>query len=130
MSKYDDIINLPHYEPVRKRMPMKNRAAQFAPFAALTGHEDAIMETARFTDKRIELSDYERGELSKKILHAYNNGLEVSLEFFKPDKNKEGGSYEIKRGKIKRIEETEKMILMQDGASIWIEMISGINIFD
>ena len=96
-NSYDDIINLPH--PVSKnhpQMPLRDRAAQFAPFAALTGHDAAIKETARLTDERLELSEEVIAQLNEKINIIRNNiGIEqkVSITYFIPDAKKAGGSY-------------------------------------
>ncbi len=96
-NSYDDIINLPH--PVSKnhpQMPLRDRAAQFAPFAALTGHDAAIKETARLTDERLELSEEAIAQLNERINIIRNNiGIEqkVSITYFIPDAKKAGGSY-------------------------------------
>ena len=90
MSRYDDIIDLPHYEPKHKRMTMENRAAQFAPFAALTGHGAAIAETARLTDSMTELSADEQIRLSRILNYAYEKHLEINLTYFIPDARKAG----------------------------------------
>ena len=95
-NSYDDIINLPH--PVSKnhpQMPLRDRAAQFAPFAALTGHDAAIKETARLTDERLELREEVIAQLNEKINIIRNNiGIEqnVSITYFIPDEKKAGGS--------------------------------------
>lgn len=102
MSKYDDIINLPHHvSPTRKPMPMEARAAQFAPFAALNGHEDAINETARLTDARTELSPDEQKQLSLTLSLALAKDAEVLVTYFLPDPFKSGGRYVQRRGRIK-----------------------------
>ena len=96
-NSYDDIINLPH--PVSKnhpQMPLRDRAAQFAPFAALTGHDAAIKETARLTDERLELSEEAIAQLNERINIIRNNiGIEqkISITYFIPDEKKAGGSY-------------------------------------
>ena len=105
-NSYDDIINLPH--PVSKnhpQMPLRDRAAQFAPFAALTGHDAAIKETARLTDERLELSEETIAQLNEKINIIRNNiGIEqkVSITYFIPDEKKAGGSYVTCSGIVKR----------------------------
>ena len=98
MNKYDDIINLPHYESkTRKRMSLEARSAQFAPFAALTGYDDKVKETARRTDKRIELSDEEYNIINTKlqiIKEHIKEQPEINFVIFVKDKLKDGGKYE------------------------------------
>ena len=87
MSRYDDIINLPHHvSPTRQRMSMHDRAAQFAPFAALVGYDDAVAETARLTETRLEL----------------NEQPEVRIKYFVPDEHKSGGAFVEVSGKVKK----------------------------
>ena len=129
-NSYDDIINLPH--PVSKnhpQMPFRDRAAQFAPFAALTGHDAAIKETARLTDERLELSEEVIAQLNEKINIIRNNiGIEqnVSITYFIPDTKKAGGSYVTYSGIVKKIDEYEHTIIMTDQTVIPIEQISDI----
>ena len=129
-NSYDDIINLPH--PVSKnhpQMPLRDRAAQFAPFAALTGHDAAIKETARWTDERLELSEEAIAQLNEKINIIRNNiGIEqkVSITYFIPDAKKAGGSYVTCSGIVKKIDEYEHTIIMTDQTVIPIEQISDI----
>ena len=129
-NSYDDIINLPH--PVSKnhpQMPLRDRAAQFAPFAALTGHDAAIKETARLTDERLELSEEVLAQLNEKINIIKNNiGIEqnVSITYFIPDAKKAGGSYVVCSGVVKKVDEYEHTIIMTDQTVIPIEQISGI----
>lgn len=132
MSKYDDIIDLPHYEPKHKRMPIENRAAQFAPFAALTGHHAAIEETARLTEKNIELSDEEKQEISKKLLFALKNKSKILITVFIPDPLKEGGSYQVIIGVIKKFDLMERMIVMSDNTAVPIDNVTDLKgeIFD
>ncbi len=128
MSKYDDIINLPHYEPRHKRMTMENRAAQFAPFAALTGHGAAIAETARLTDDLIELSSDEQSRLSRILSYAYEKQADVTISYFLPDRIKDGGSYEKTCGIIKKIDEIERIIIISNGMTIPLDFITDIAI--
>lgn len=132
MSKYDDIIDLPHYEPKHKRMPIENRAAQFAPFAALTGHHAAIEETARLTEKIIELSDEEKQEISKKLSLAVEYQSKILITVFVPDSLKEGGSYQEIIGVIKKFDLTERMIVMSDNTAVPIDNVTDLKgeIFD
>lgn len=128
MSRYDDIIDLPHYEPKHKRMTMENRAAQFAPFAALTGHGAAIAETARLTDNMAELSDDEQIRLSRILNYAYEKQIKVSLTYFLPDTKKAGGKYEFISGIIKRIDETDRIITFYTGSTIPLDFIYDIKL--
>lgn len=105
MNRYDDIIELPHYEPRHKRMTLENRAAQFAPFAALTGHGAAIEETARLTDRLTELSEDEHIRLSRILKYAYEKHATVTITYFQPDRLKSGGKYDKISGEIKKIDE-------------------------
>ena len=103
MSKYEDIINLPH--PVSKkhpRMSLYDRAAQFSPFAALTGHNAAIIETARLTEKKIRQSEDAISILNEKLhIITENLGAEVTITYFLPDDRKEGGAYVRHTGAVK-----------------------------
>ena len=96
-GKYDDIINLPHHVSItRPHMPMRDRAAQFMPFRALTGYEDAVRETARLTEERVELTEEERSVLDgklQKLVDALPGHPAVTLTYFQPDKRKAGGAY-------------------------------------
>lgn len=120
--KYDDIINLPHHVSSRHpQMPMMNRAAQFSPFAALTGYEDAVRETARLTDEKIELDEYEKEELDRKIqwLGSHlDEHIPVSITYFQPDDRKAGGTYEEIIDTIRKINVYEHEILLTKGTKI------------
>lgn len=128
MSRYDDIIDLPHYEPRHKRMTMENRAAQFAPFAALTGHGAAIAETARLTDSMTELSVDEQLRLSRILNYAYEKQVEVILTYFLPDSMKAGGKYEKVSGIIKKIDLTERITILSNGSIIPLDFIYDIKV--
>lgn len=118
MSKYDDIINLPHHvSKNRPPMPMRNRAAQFAPFAALTGHDEAISETARLTNSKIELSAEEQGLLSSILSLALESGATVTFVYFEKDALKDGGRYVSVRGAIRKIDEIERVIILSDSST-------------
>ena len=129
---YDDIINLPHYEPKHHpRMSMWNRAAQFAPFAALTGYDAAIQESGRLTDDWIDLGESGNEELNRKmelLLSRLSEQPHVTIEYFVPDEHKEGGSYQSYTGIVKRIDEYEQTMVMTDGKKIIIRMITNITI--
>lgn len=118
---YDDIINLPHPTSERHpRMPMANRAAQFSPFAALTGYGDAVRETARLTDRRVELTEAEKSVLDAK-LQQLAPGASAEITCFQPDGKKEGGAYLTVTGVVKRIDAGE--IVLTDTRKIPIEDI-------
>ena len=126
MSRYDDIIHMPHYEPKHERMPIENRAAQFAPFAALTGHGAAIAETARLTEKMTELSEEEKHEISRKLSYALENKSRISIKFFLPDPLKDGGSYREAVGVIKKFNLMERVIKMSDNTSVPLDNVTDI----
>lgn len=127
MGKYDDIINLPHHvSDFHKPMPVENRAAQFAPFAALTGHNEAIAETARYTEPMKELSEEESNMLSRILHKALSDKAEICLTYFSTDKTKSGGTYKMKSGKIKKWDEIENNLLMHDGTILPLNMVINI----
>ena len=134
--EYDDILNMPYPNPeIEKDFPDKTlRSAQFAPFAALTGHDEAIEETARLTDSKVELDEYQKAELNDKIQLINNSDAdeEVSITYFVPDKKKSGGAYITKRGIVLKVREYEKDIIMDDGTEIPIDDVFAIegNQFD
>ena len=131
MGKYDDIINLPHHvSDYHKPMPIENRAAQFAPFAALSGHDDAIMETYRVTDNFKELTEDEKKRISTKLRFAIENKAKIRLTYFIPDKKKKGGSYKSFDGEIRKWIEEENLLLMDKGIHIPIMFISEIKIIE
>ena len=116
MTGYEDIIHLPHHVSVRHpQMSRQDRAAQFAPFAALTGHKDAIRETERLTERKRRLS-----EDCRQILDLY-------FEYFVPDQKKEGGSYQKKSGCIRRIDTYLNEIVLQSGDRIPLDEIVDID---
>ena len=118
MEEYDDIINLPHH--VSKNhppMPMMNRAAQFAPFAALTGYDAVINETGRLTDGFIELDENKKEQLNRRIaelMEAIDGQPSVTITFFKPDERKSGGSYFTVSGQLKKVDEFNQILVMED----------------
>ena len=124
---YEDIINLPHHElTTRQRMPRINRAASFAPFAALTGYDDAVRETARLTSERIELDEGTKEILNNKLRIALDKAgeqPEISITYFLPDKKKSGGAYVTVKAVIKRIDEYERLVIFTDKSSIPIDDI-------
>ena len=124
MNEYKDIINLPYFEPkYHQRMTIYNRSAQFAPFAALTGYEEAIIETSRLTDEKIELDDNIKENINMKLLDIKNNidSIEVKILYFKKDNKKKGGEYLEHIGKIKKIDTVGKKLIFQDGLNVKID---------
>lgn len=119
---YDDIIDLPHHvSTTRPQMSRLDRAAQFAPFAALTGYGAAIKETARLTDERVELGEYELMELNAGIhmlMERIEEHPQVEITYFKPDERKDGGAYLTVKSRAKRLNEYERFILLDDGTEI------------
>ena len=125
----NDIINLPYPNPeIEADFPAKvNRAAQFAPFAALTGHGEAVKETARLTERKIELDEYRKEELNFKLLSMKENPKSVyTITYFLPDERKAGGKYVSKTGSIAKIDGYEKIVIMDDKTEIPISEIYGI----
>lgn len=122
---YDDILHLPHPTSKRHpRMPIVDRAAQFSPFAALTGHKAAIEETARVTDRRIELDEDAKEQLDQTLqllLERIDEQPEITVTWFSPDKKKAGGQYHTATGKLKRIDTQESRLILTDGAQIPLE---------
>ena len=121
-SKYNEIMNLPHHvSKTRPQMAMSDRAAQFAPFAALTGYDDAVKETGRLTDDKIELEESSLNELNAKVQLLRENladGPEITFTYFKPDERKAGGAYLSTTGTVKKIDDYERLIVLQDGTKL------------
>lgn len=127
---YDDIIDLPHHvSKSHPQMSMYNRAAQFAPFAALTGHNAAITEAARLTEAEQELSESDAEVLNRKlafILQHIKDYILVEIVYFEPDGKKDGGSYRTKAGFIKESDPLAGTLEMDDGSLIPIRHIRDI----
>lgn len=121
-QKYGDILNMPHHvSATRPQMPMSDRAAQFSPFAALTGYDAAIKETGRLTDTKIELDDEELNNLNLKfqfLVEHLEDELEVAITYFKADEQKAGGAYLEATGIVKKLDDFERLITMQNGTKI------------
>ena len=121
-GKYDEIMGLPHHvSKTRPQMPMSDRAAQFAPFAALTGYDSAIKETGRLTNERIELDEDALTALNVKyqfLMDALDEEPEIKITYFKPDERKAGGEYVSAIGAVKKVDDFERLITMQDGTRI------------
>ena len=130
MYNYEDIINLPHH--VSKKHPQMSiwsRSAQFAPFAALTGYDDAVKETARLTDKRLEIDEGLKNILNNKLQYILENKLlqpEITFTYFVYDTKKSGGKYIEKTGVVKKIDLNEKYIMLKDKTKISIDEIINI----
>ena len=131
MNEYDDIINLPHY--VSKKHPQMSkeaRSAQFAPFAALSGYEDAIKETTKLTDNKIELSDEMINIINDKLLFIEKNIQDkplITITYFVPDKRKNGGEYISVTNSIKQIDLINNIIILTNKKEICINDIIGIS---
>lgn len=129
-KNYDDIINLPNPTSSRHlRMSLHDRAAQFSPFAALTGHDAAIREAAKLTNKRRELDEDALNQLNERLNIIKDNIASkeiVTITYFSPDDKKSGGSYITHSGIIKKIDEYAQTIIMTDKTQIVIKHISEI----
>lgn len=128
-DNYDDIINLPHH--ISKKhppMPLKNRAAQFAPFAALTGFDDAIEETGRVTDEKALISEDVENVLDSVLNSIEDKKTEISVEFFQEDLKKSGGIYKVYTGKLKRVDRTGRRLIFEDGTVIEADDVADISV--
>lgn len=130
-NRYDEIINLPHHvSKTRPQMPMSDRAAQFAPFAALTGYDSAIKETGRLTDERIELDEEALTALDMKyqlLMDALNEAPKVTITYFQPDERKSGGEYVTVTGTVKKVDDFERLITMQNGTKIPMDDVLAVD---
>lgn len=129
MGKFDDIISHEYIKsPTRRHMTMVERAAQFGAFKAVVGHEDALHETARLTDEKMELDEYTKVELNEKLqrIATSDEAEEVSITYFAPDERKQGGSYITLTGIVAKIREYERDVVMEDGTQIPIDDIMTI----
>ncbi len=130
-SKYDEIMGLPHHvSRTRPQMPMSDRAAQFAPFAALTGYDSAIKETGRLTDEKIELDEEALTTLDMKyqfLMDALDDEPEVTITYFQPDERKAGGKYVSATGTVKKVDDFERRITMRDGTKIPMDDVLSID---
>ena len=129
-GKYDDIINLPHHvSSKRAPMTMIDRAAQFSPFAALTGYDAAIQETGRLTEGYIHLDDSSKvliNDRLKLIQKSLNSPPEITVTYFEPDERKSGGAYISVTGTVKKIDEYQQTVILSDGFEIPFEDIYAI----
>lgn len=127
---YDDIINLPHHvSEKRPHMSRADRAVQFAPFAALSGHGAALVETARLTDQHIELEEDDRAALDRKhqaLLERIGERPKVAVTWFVPDERKEGGQYITTVGRLRRVDEVRRVMVLVDRTEIPLDDIFDI----
>lgn len=121
-GKYDDMLQLPHHVSASRRpMAMTARAAQFAPFAALSGYDAEVQEAGRLTDRPIEPDEYEKEALNARLrllARHFREEWVVSLVFFQPDERKAGGAYVTRTGTVKKLYETERLLTLTDGTVI------------
>lgn len=131
-DKYADIINLPHHVSRKHpQMSMADRAAQFSPFAALTGHDAAITEAARLTDARPILDESVKQEISDLLqLASADSNLVLNIVYFVPDTRKTGGTYMELTGRIKKLLPHEKLLIMDSGTRIPLEEIVDVSIYE
>lgn len=131
MDNYEDIINLEHHiSSKHPRMSIRDRSAQFAPFSALNGYDNAVKETARITDNRIEIDEEIKKMLNEKLINIKNQIKQkpkVTFMYFIPDLKKNGGQYVEASGNVKKIDEYEDKIILEDGNEILINDIIDIN---
>lgn len=129
---YEDMLYLPHHQSTkRKHMSLHDRAAQFAPFAALNGYEDAIEETGRLTEEEMILDVTAVAQINEQLqyLSAHvGEHITVSVTYFKPDERKSGGTYLTDIGVVKRVDETNHFLIMDNGVAISMEQIREIEI--
>ena len=131
-SNYDDILHLPHHQSeTRPRMSAYDRAAQFSPFAALTGYDAAIQEAGRLTEARLELTEEAKLLLDEKLSFLSQHIAEktsITISWFRPDERKAGGAYISTVGMIKKLDAIERTILLTDGTKIPLDDIIDISI--
>ena len=129
-GKYDDILHLPHPTSAKHpRMPISDRAAIFSPFAALTGHAGAIAETTRLTKQKMELDEDTKAELDRRqavLLEHIAEQPEVTVTWFQPDERKDGGAYFTTTGRLKKINEMNRVLILLDGTSIPLEDVADL----
>lgn len=128
---YDDIIKMPHHVSAsRPRMSMIDRAAQFSPFAALSGYGEAVAETARLTDRKIEIDETDQAILDMKqriLMDAISEHPLITVTYFKKDERKDGGKYLTVSGELKKIDEYERTIILATGEQIGFDDVYDIS---
>ena len=130
MGKYDDIINhARHRSGTRRPMNQRDRAAQFAPFAALTGYDDSVCEAARLTDEKTELGEVQTDDMNVRLsflaAHIAENP-EITVTYFEADTNKAGGAFLTVSGRIKKIDKYERKLVFTDNSTFSFDDISNI----
>lgn len=131
MEKYEHILNIPYNKSTkRKQMSLNDRAAQFAPFAALTGYEESIAETGRLTDKQITLNQQAKELISKKLNYIIDNKITdlVEIKYFIPDERKTGGMYKTVISRIKRVDTVNRLVILEDNSKLEIYKIVEIHL--
>ena len=124
MNNYDDIINLNRPISKHSHLSIESRASQFAPFAALVGYDEAVKETARLTDKRIEIDDGLKEMLNSKLNYINEHikkNIEITVTYFINDSKKSGGKYINKTGIVKRIDSVNEYIKFNDNDSVYMK---------
>ena len=131
MNKYDDMLHLPHHvSPTRARMAAENRAAQFAPFAALAGYDAVVAEAARLTQPRVELSESRREELDtqlRALLQPDGAPHQAAFTYFQPDPHKPDGAYVTVTGTIRRVDAAAGRVWLQSGESFALDALVRID---
>lgn len=131
ISRYADIINLPHHVSKKHpQMPTSDRAAQFSPFAALTGYDEAVKETAQHTESRVELSDDQKAIINDKIVKVKDNiarRIVIEITYFVADERKQGGFYITVKGTAEKVDEFKRIIFLEGEVSIPIDDILDIS---
>ena len=129
-GKYDDILHLSHPTSAKHpRMPISERAAIFSPFAALTGHAGAIAETARLTERKMELDEDAKAELDRRqavLLEHIAEQPEITVTWFCPDEKKSGGAYVVTTGRLKKVDNAAGTLKLADGLTISLDEISDL----
>lgn len=134
MMSYEEMLYMPH--PVSKKHPQMSRydrAAQFSPFAALTGHEAAVQEAARITQRKVELDENEKEQLNQTLvmlLEKYQGHPMISITYFCPDAQKDGGEYKTVKGQIRKLDENRKVIYLENHTEISLEQVIRIEEWD
>ena len=129
-GRYDDILHLPHPTSVRHpRMPISERAAIFSPFAALTGHAGAIAETTRLTKQKMELDEDTKAEVDWRqavLMEHIAEQPEITVTWFQPDERKDGGAYLTATGRLKKLDEIQRVLVLTDGTKISLDDVAEI----
>lgn len=127
-GNYDDLLPLPHpTSKTHRRMSRQDRAAQFSPFAALTGYEAVVKEAARLTEKRRTLTEDEVTELDTQLRLAVELDAEITVTWFRPDARKDGGNYVTSTGRIRKVDELERILTLDNGTRIPIQEVTSVD---